>query len=176
MTDKVPYSIPCDDTVDRAIQLMRDGLTKAITEARDALKEFPDGSILSARSRRQGEATEQSGHPKGLMESLLDSFPQVLEERLYSAMDGIFDPYPGVPGKTEVFAGQDNDIRALRKIRTTVYPKLLLLAETIGAAQKSAGANVVTEGVTATRRPTPETVEDIIADILKNAVTETESQ
>lgn len=171
MSGQETHSILFDDAIDQAIRVMRDGLGKAIAEAKKHLEEFSEDSILSVRIRKSGSAEETvcQNHPREQLDSVLDSLNEALEERLFAAMDNIFIPYPKKSGERESFGRADPEMRAVGKVRAVVYPHLVLLAKRIGQAKKIDEESGIPKEISALCRPTPATPEAILAEILKDA-------
>lgn len=170
MTNQKTYPIPFDDTIDRLTWFMRDGLKEAIAEAMDALKEFPNESLLSVQIRigRETEKETRWNHTKERLETILSSLHEALEDRLFAAMDNTFIPYPRNSGESESFEESGSEARAFEKIRKVVYPHLILLAKKISEAEMVNGTEIETKQVGVPCHPTPVTPETTLADLLKD--------
>ncbi|MBP9751916.1 MAG: hypothetical protein KBD19_03585 [Candidatus Moranbacteria bacterium] len=172
MPGQETYSIPFDDTIDRLVWFMRDGLGEAITEAKKHLEEFPEYSILSVRIRKSGSVEEAvcQNHPREQLESALDSLNEALEERMFAAMDNMFIPYPKKSGERESFGRTDPEMRAFGKVRAIVYPHLVLLAKRISQANNIDEKSGTAKEISALCRPTPVvTPETILTELLRDA-------
>lgn len=170
MSDQKTYSIPFDDTIDRLIWSMRDGLGEAIAAAREHLLKFPDDSVLSVRVRKVGtsEETVYQNHLNEQLKSALDSLNEALEERMSAAMDNTFIPYPKKSGERESFGKTGSEMRAFRKVHEIVYPHLVLLAQLIGKARELDEDFSAEQEADAPCRQTSVTLEAILAELLRN--------
>lgn len=170
--DRKGFTMSDKDTdFDDSIDSMRDGLGKAIAEARKHLKEFPEDSVLLVRIRETGapETATRWNHRREKLEFMLDSLNEALEKRLFAAMDNIFIPYPKKSGETESFGKSEPKTRAIEKVREIVYPHLVGLAGLISKAKAYAEESETTEEVEALRLPAPVTPEAILTELLNDA-------
>jgi hypothetical protein len=167
MTDRENYFIPYDDTIDQAIWSMRDGLETAIADARNVLKKFPEGSLLSVQIRMGTEKVAPWNHTKECLEVTLDTLNEALEDRFFAAMGNTFIPYPRNSGEPESFGTRKPEAYAFGKVRSIVYPHLVLLAKKISEARLASDEAATSEQISAPRKAKQVPPESVVADLLK---------